>query len=343
MNHPHRLPLHVSFQRFFHPCPCGIPWSSRLGIAIFFCSLWFLAAAAGIAPAGIALADPSVPAEKVQTKESAKLKKSAVSRERAMYFYSALERLLDAYGEDPAHWPDNADRRLVETFLKYKDALTLNNCVFGRNLLGLGIGETTRDAEEAMKQRALDAWGQPYSLILAGSKDVPRLIEILYAYGVNRGVSLFNRDIAAKVFVFLKADLHSLFADVFKNFNGTSVLILAREVHIIGAPGSVERDYAERLHPALCAADSLEATVYIGENDPVTEVVPKTFRDNMRDLFGYVIPRFRGAERDTDECRHKNPPPVKIIRLKGCSHDIPEYYPGIKMYGRTMLKTKEIP
>ena len=47
------------------------------------------------------------------------------------------ERLLDAYGEDPAHWQDNADRRLVETFLKYKDALTLNNCVFGRNLLGL--------------------------------------------------------------------------------------------------------------------------------------------------------------------------------------------------------------
>jgi hypothetical protein len=293
--------------------------------------------------AGIVHADPSVPSETVPAKESVKSKKSEINRERAVRFYGALERLLNAYGEDHSRWPDNADRRVIEAFLKDKDALALNNCVFGWNLLGLGIGETTKDAEEAMKEGALDAWGRPYSLVLAGSKDVPRMIELLYAYGVNRGVSLFNRDITAKVFVFLKADFHSLFADVFKNFNGASILILAREVHIIGGPGSAERDYREKLQPALCASDTLEATVYIGENDPVTEVVPKTFRDKVQSLFGYVIPRFRGVDPEFDGCKHKKPPPVKIIRLKGCSHDIPEYYPHMKVYGRTMLKTKETP
>jgi hypothetical protein len=286
----------------------------------------------------MASADTSITSDPAAVKEPVKVKKNAANRERAARFYQALESLMDAYGEDQALWPDNKERQFVEAFLRDKDALTLRNCIFGRNLLGLGIGETAKDAEESLKQGAVDAWGLPYSMILAGSKDVPKLIEILYAIGVNRGVSLFNRDITAKVFVFLKADFHSLFADIFKNFNGESVLIMAREIHMIGAPGSTEQNYGERLRPALCVAESLEATVYIGENDPVTDIVPRGLRDKFLSLLGYVIPKYRGRERDSDECANKKPPIVNMIRLKDCSHDIPQYHPGMRAYGRTMLK-----
>lgn len=268
------------------------------------------------------------------------IKERAAGHEQTARFYRALERLLDTYSEDHALWPDNQDRRIVEAFLKEKDALTLNNCIFGRNLLGLGIGETSKNAEEALSQRAADAWGQPYSLILAGSKDAPKLFEILFAIGVNRGRPLFNRNICSKVFVFLKVDLHSLFADVFKNFNGESILIMAREVHILGAPGSTESDYDKKLKPALCAADSVCATVYIGEKDPVTAIIPKSFQEKMNSLFGIAIPKFRGRERESYECEDKEPPVVKVFRIKGCGHDIPEYHPWIRKYGTTMLKSQ---
>ncbi|MBN1381789.1 MAG: hypothetical protein JXA41_08955 [Deltaproteobacteria bacterium] len=290
-----------------------------------------------------ALAEPSVAADSSETKKPALWNKEVVpvEQEPVMRFYEALERLMDHYGEDHNHWPDNEDRRLIERFLNRKDALTLNNCIFGRNFLGLGIGETAEDAAKALREGAKDAWGRPYSLILAGSKDAPKPVEILYAIGANRGVSLFNRDICTKVFVFLKADLHSLFADIFKNFNGMSILLMAREVHILGAPGSVEPGYEEKLKPALCAADSLYGTVYIGENDPVTEVIPMSFREKMHALFGMTIPKFKGTERKSDECRDKVPPPVEMFRLKGCGHLIPEYQPWIRKYGKTMLKKRE--
>ena len=276
-----------------------------------------------------------------QTKETMRLDERAAGHEQTARFYRAVESLIDAYGEDHFLWPDNEDKRLIEKFLKEKDALTLKNCVFGRNLLGLGLGETSKDAEEALSQKATDAWGNPYSLIMAGSNHSPKAFEMLFAIGVNRGVPLFNRDICAKVFVFLKADLHSLFADVFKNFNGETVLIMAREVHIIGAPGSAEPAYGEKLNPALCAADNLNTTVYIGENDPVTTIIPRSFRDKMYSMysfFGLVFPEYKGKERQSDECLNKKPPIVKVFHLKACGHDMPEYYPGMRKYGTTMLK-----
>jgi hypothetical protein len=276
----------------------------------------------------------------VMARKTDLLKERRADRERTARFYDALERLMDRFGEDHARWPDNEDKRLIEEFLNKKDALTLNNCVFGRNLLGLGIGETAKNAEEALKEGMADAWGNPYSLILTGSKEAPKIFEILYAIGVNRGIPLFNRDISAKVFVFLKADLHSLFADVFKNYNGASVLIMAREIHILGAPGSTETGYDEKLTTALCAADCFEATVYIGENDPVTEIIPRRFRDKVYDLFGFVIPKFRGKERESNECENKQPPTVQLFRIKDCGHDIPEYHAAMRKYGATLLKRK---
>jgi len=287
-------------------------------------------------------ANAAVKGDSINTKKTVLLKENGADRERTARFYDALERLMDRFGEEHALWPDNEDKRLIEKFLNKKDALTLNNCVFGRNLLGLGIGETSKDAAEALKQGAVDAWGNPYSLILTGSKEAPKIFETLYAIGVNRGVPLFNRDISAKVFVFLKADLHSMFADVFKNFNGTSVLIMVRDIHILGAPGSTETEYDEKLKPALCAADCFNATVYIGENDPVTAIIPESFRDKVYSIFGFVIPKFRGKGRESDECENKEPPAVRVFRLKDCSHDIPQYHLGMRKYGTTMLKSKNV-
>jgi hypothetical protein len=278
--------------------------------------------------------------DSAMTKKIVLPKEPGDDRERTARFYDSLERLMSRFGEDHALWPENDDKHVIEKFLNEKDALTLNNCVFGRNLLGLGIGETSKDAEEALEKKAVDAWGNTYSLILAGSKHAPKIFETLYAIGVNRGVPLFNRDISAKVFVFLKADLHSLFADVFKNFNGASVLIRAREIHILGAPGSTETGYAEKIKPALCAADCFNASVYIGENDPVTTIISKSFRDKMHSLFGLVIPRFRGKERESNECENKEPPTVNVLHIKECGHDVPEYYPAMRKRGTTMLKPK---
>ncbi len=287
-----------------------------------------------------ASADMVITADPAQTKETMMLDERRAVQEQTARFYRAVENLIDAYGEDHALWPDNKDKRLIEKFLEEKDSLTLKNCVFGRNLLGLGIGETSKDAEEALSQRATDAWGHPYSLILASSNPAPKVFEILFAIGINRGTPLFNRDISAKVFIFLKADLHSLFADVFKNFNGESVLIMAREVHIIGAPGSAEPAYGEKLNSALCAADSLNTTVYIGENDPVTTIIPRNFRDKMYSYFGLVLPEIKGKKRQSDECLNKKPPVIKVVHLKACGHDMPEYYPGMRKYGTTTLKSK---
>jgi hypothetical protein len=286
-------------------------------------------------------ADTAITAGPGQSVGNSLSKGSVVGHEQAARFYQALERLIEAYGEDHSLWPDNGDKRLIQDFLEKKDALTLSNCVFARNLLGLGIGETTKDAEEALRKGVTDAWGHPYSLILAGGKDAPKLFEVLYAIAINRGAPLFNRDISAKVFVSLKADLHSLFADVFKNFNGEAVLIMAREIHIMGAPGSTEPGYGEKLNPALCAADSLYATVYIGEDDPVTTIIPKSFREKMYSFFGLELPDIKGKARISDECVNKGPPAVKVVQLKTCIHDIPEYYPGMRKYGTTLLQRKD--
>jgi hypothetical protein len=315
--------------------PAKAPW--RQGVVTIFC-LAILATAAQLGIPGRTSADPDFQADPGKAKKMAALADRTAGRERTAGFYRALERLMDAYGEDHSLWPDNADRRDVEAFLKRKDALTLNNCVFGRNLLGLGIGETSKDAEEELSRGAADAWGNPYSLILAGSREAPKFFEILFAIGVNRGKPFFNRDISTKVFVFLKADLHSLFADVFKNFNGESVLIMAREFHIIGAPGSAERGYDKKLKPALCAAESFYAAVYIGEDDPVTVIIPKSLREKMYSLFGVVLPRFRGAERLSDACENKESPIIHVFHLADCAHDMPQYYPAMRKYGATMLK-----
>ncbi len=318
-------------------CRVGQPKTRLIKTIIIVFCLAMIVTAIYSADPGQTSANAADQGEPVITGTAAPLKERGTGRERTAHFYDALERLMERFGEDHACWPDNEDRRLIEAFLTRKDALTLKNCVFGRNLLGLGIGETSKTAEAAFQKGAADAWGNPYSLILTGSQEAPRIFEILYAIGVNRGLPLFNRDISARVFVFLKADLHSLFADLFKNFNGASVLIMAREVNILGAPGSTEAGYAEKLKPALCAADCLDATVYIGENDPVTEIIPKGFRDS---LFGFVIPRFRGKERESPECENKESPAVKVFRLQECGHDIPEYHPAMRKYGATCLKLK---
>ncbi|MBN1664275.1 MAG: hypothetical protein JW943_11800 [Deltaproteobacteria bacterium] len=308
--------------------------------ALIFASVFMIAATGMLISPGSAPADQAMPSLSAQAAKTARLKKQAAHQEEATRFYQALERLFDRFGEDHALWPDTADRRLIEQFLLKKDALTLNNCIFGRNLLGLGMGETSEDAQEALRKGTTDAWGRPYSLILAGSNKAPKVLEILFGIGVNRGHPTFNRNICEKVFVFLKADLHSLFADIIKNFNGTSVLFLAREIHIIGAPGSTEAGYEEKLAPALCAADSLGATVYIGDDDPVTMIIPRSFKDKMFSFFGMNIPPFKGIERSSDECADKKPPPVKMIHLTDCGHDMSQYYPGIKKFGGTLLRSK---
>lgn len=280
-----------------------------------------------------ALAGASIPGQAADMGELV-----TASREQAKSFYEALERLLYTYGEDHASWPDNEDKRLIQDYLEKKDALTLNNCVFGLNLLGLGMGETSEDAKEALKQGQKDAWANPYSHILASGAGIPRPFNLLFAIAANRGAPLFNRDICKKVYVFMKADLHSQFADVFKNFNGETVLIMAREINIMGAPGSAEAGYAEELRPALCAADCLNATIYVGEKDRVTRIMPSTIRETLYSLFGVEFPFLNGKDRKDEVCPHEVP--VEVVYLESCGHDVTQYCLGMSKHGTTMLRRK---
>ncbi len=203
------------------------------------------------------------------------------------------------------------------------------------------MGETTADAEEALSRGAKDAWGNPYTHILAGASRVPKPFQLIFAIAGNRGLPLYNRDISKKVYVILKADLHSQFADIFKNFNGRSVLVMAREVHILGAPASADPSYPEELGPALCAADSLSATVYIGEKDRVPRIMPRAMQDIAFALFGIEPDQAGGNSRAGETCPYKAP--VKVIRLPACGHEIPEYYHGMSKHGTCQLQKEKHP
>lgn len=248
-------------------------------------------------------------------------------------FYFCLERLLADFGSDPAKWPDKREKDVVLAYLRDKHGVNIDKAVFGRNFLGLGLGESPEDAARQLKEGRKDAWGAPYDLVLASSGDEGGFWDILSGVAVNQGVALFNQELAKQTFVFLKADLHSRFADVFKNFNGVSAKLIVREINILGAPGSAAPDYLEQIEPALTAADAMRATVYIGRLDQVTLIMPEVFR-GLAKKFGVDLPKTAAVRKPAGPMK---PVPTKRIVLDGGSHDLEEYKIGMKTHGSSML------
>ena len=253
-------------------------------------------------------------------------------------FYYCLERLLNRYGHLPANWPQGPDREVVVSYLHDVHLITLDQAVFGRNFLGLGVGNSPEQAEEENLTGRLDAWGVPYDLIKASSRGEGGQWDILRGLAINQGLGLFNPELEGKTFIFLKADLHSQFGDVFKNFNGVSIHIMAREINFLGCVGSAAEDYADQIKPALTAADALRACIYTCDQDKVPLIIPQTFR-KWAEALGRELP-LPTAERKA--MGPMKPVPVTRITLSGCSHDLEEYQKGMLAQGQSWLQARPL-
>lgn len=253
-------------------------------------------------------------------------------------FYLCLERLIYRNGPDHHFWPAGPEKQLVADYLKKIHGLSLDNVVFARNMLGLGVGGTPEYARDMETMKEADAWGIPYDLVLASSRGDSEQWDMLQGIAINQGLALFNPELARNNYVVLKADLHSQFGDVFKNFNGISIRIIAREVNFLGAPGSAADDYADQIRPALTAADSLHASIYTCDQDRVPMIIPKLISE-MAENLGFKLPMPSAPRRPMGPMK---PVEVTRIELNGCSHDLDEYKAGMKQKGTTMLHFRVI-
>jgi hypothetical protein len=251
-------------------------------------------------------------------------------------FYYCLERLLNRYGNLPAHWPEGPDKDVVVTYLREVHLIKVEEAVFGRNFLGLGVGNSPDQAQTEYQAGRLDAWGVPYDLIRASSRGEGGKWDILQGLAINQGLGLFNPELENQAYVFLKADLHSQFGDVFKNFNGVSIRIMAREINFLGCVGSDAADYQDQIRPALTAADALRACIYTCDQDRVTLIDPQTFR-NLAEAMGRTLPT-PGAQRKP--MGPMKPVPVTRITLTDCGHDLEDYQRGMLEQGQSWLKTR---
>ena len=253
-------------------------------------------------------------------------------------FYFCLERLLNRYGSLPKRWPEGPDKDVVTTYLREVHLIKLDEAIFGRNFLGLGVGNSPDQAQEENQAGRLDAWGMPYDLIRASSRGEGGKWDILQGLAINQGLGLFNPELEGRAFIVLKADLHSQFGDVFKNFNGVSIRIMAREVNFLGCVGSGAEDYPDRIRPALTAADALRACIYTCDQDKVPLIIPQTFR-NLAEALGRTLPT-PGAERKP--MGPMKPVTITRITLSGCSHDLAEYQKGMLEKGQSWLQARPL-
>lgn len=248
-------------------------------------------------------------------------------------FYRSLEQLLYKHGVNPANWPLNKNRMVVENYLLNVCGLELGDCEFGKNLLGYGVHESPEKAQQDLKKGKKDAWGMPYDHILASSPTGSKFHDFLISIGISQGAPLYNRELASKAFVVLKADCHSLFAEVFRRFNGLRLNIIAREINIIGAPSSADTGYTKSILPALSHADCIKASIYVCNDDKVPRIIPGDIRKKALE-YGIDLPEETAVREDKGILKKIR---VKKIHLKGCGHDIEEYFPGIRATGSTML------
>jgi hypothetical protein len=158
-------------------------------------------------------------------------------------------------------------------------------------------------------------------------------MDFLKGIFINQGMGLYNKELSENTYVVLKADLHSQFGDVFKNFNGVSIRIIAREVNFLGCPGSDADDYPDRIKPALTAADALAATIYIGDKDKVAMIIPEMF-GRMAESLGIDLP-MPGAQRKP--MGPMKPVNINRIKLKDCSHALEDYQKGMLKSGPTLI------
>lgn len=251
-------------------------------------------------------------------------------------FYFCLERLMKYWGNDPAGWPDGRDKTIVMKYLAEVLRLDPGTVVFGKNLLGYGVEESREQARTDLKAGMTDAFGVPYDIILA-SNPVPngaKFLSLFAGVGITQKYASFNRELAQKAYVVLKADLHSQFGVVFKNFNGRRIQFIAREINFLGCPGSGAPQFLNELGPPLDSARCLKAALYIGCEDTVP-FIPTSFKGLKSWIRGKEEPIAVFTENSSRQYKNTM---IDIIVLNSCPHDIEGYLFGMRFYGRTWLK-----
>lgn len=255
-------------------------------------------------------------------------------------FYLCLERLLNRHGNLPENWPASLERQVVVQYLKEKHGVSTGECRFGRNLLGYGKSESKGRAIKDLQRGRVDGFGMPYDIILASSRFEARFLDDLASVAINQGWAAYNRELEDSVFVVLKADLHSQFGDVFRNFNGRKIHLLAREINLLGCPGSAAEDYESKLIPALEAADAVRARVFVGAKDQVPQIIPRPLTELLRSATG-LRPHDPGSTG-----RAVEPPrsfSIEKIVLPDCDHELDSYLLNMSRYGSSLLPPDRSP
>jgi len=251
-------------------------------------------------------------------------------------FYKNLEYLLYNYGNDPANWPDSQQKNKVQSFLLLNYRKSLNDVIFGVNLLGYGIHHSPNEAINDQLSGKRDAWNIPYDRIMASSPDGNKFLDVVRAVGNNLEVDFYNPEIKEKLFVFLKADLHSQFSDVFRNFNGKEFTIVAREINIMGALGSAHRSYLDDIGSALGAAHSVRTRIWVGKKDYITLMTPSNVSTiQEKNLLGLKWTLKFGPENTSKG--------TERLFLKDSGHLLNEYNKGMSGFPKPLIKEPQTP
>jgi hypothetical protein len=239
-------------------------------------------------------------------------------------FYNNLEYLLHNYGDDPSKWAECQEKADVQQYIWLNFQKHLDGCIFGNNLLGYGLFHSPEDASLDQTQGKQDAWGRPYDHIIASSPDGNRILDIGRSVANSIGQKSYNPKLENKLYIFLKADLHSQCADVFRNFNGQGFRILAREINIFGAPGSVYSSYMDDLSRAVSSAHAVRARVWVGKNDNVTKLPSNVRLTTSSGMIGLKM-QFKIGNRNEV---------IEKISLEKVGHELKSYERGVRLLER---------
>lgn len=246
-------------------------------------------------------------------------------------FYHNLEHLLYNYGNDPENWPDCEQKKQLSTYTRINYGKSLNECKFGDNLLVYGISNSPHDAVYDLAHGKYDAWGKPYDLILASSPDGNAFLDWPRAVGNNLGEEFYNKNLMGKLLVFLKGDFHSQGAITMKNYNGIKFTILAREVNIMGDPGSFYKSYIDDISRSLSVAHCMDFRVWVGGKDNLTKIFPNLRTAKERGLSGLIFEMKIGDGSTRD----------RRTALKDAGHPLHEYGTGIQGRPVYVLKSSK--
>lgn len=256
--------------------------------------------------------------------------------------YQDVGTLLNKYGQggrvELAKIPNDPAKDRLMGYLK-ENKIPTDNVILTENLKIYGTGHSpAQTAADFARggQTAKDPWGKDYNVILASDKGGNRIASTLGTAGNNLGLKAYNPELSKATYITLKGDIHSQATDVFRQQSGKSVHILAREMNIMGAPGSKGAGYVDDISGALRGANCAVARVWVGEKDNIAGLPSNAQFGNVKPGDGKILtwtfggPQARGVPKSGDAVINTGDGIIQINRLKGVGHMV---YPSAKNPG----------